>query len=200
MEIGGEPMVVRVWKRCRQASGFDGVVVATDSEEIGGVCEAHGVEWYMTPVDLRNGTERCAYLADMLPKDAIVVNVQGDEPLMDPVIPQRVLFNLRNKPDRVWTVVRKSKGEEDDRRDVVKCWVQGGEIKEWTRSKARWAKHVHIGVYGYSVGRLREYVAKKPSPDEEKEGLEQSRWREPLCCFTVDYVGRGERPIKLRLS
>ena len=104
----------------------------------------------MTSVMCRNGTERCAdhAIVNAVEYDhSIVVNVQGDEPLMDPVIPQRVLFNLQNKPDRVWTVVRKHKGEDDDRRDVVKCWVQGGEIKEWTRHRARWAKHVHIGVW-----------------------------------------------------
>lgn len=198
-EIAGVPMVERVYRRCLQAQGFDRVVVATEDERVAEVCRARGIAYEMTPLECRNGTERCEEVADLLQNEDLVVNVQGDEPLMDPVIPQRVLFNLKVKPERVWTAVRKVRGEEDDRRDVVKCWVQNGEIKDWTRHKARWAKHVHVGVYGYSVARLRQYADRKPSLEESQQGLEQLRWREPLCCFTVDYRGIGvDRPADIK--
>jgi 3-deoxy-manno-octulosonate cytidylyltransferase (CMP-KDO synthetase) len=200
-DIAGVPMVVRVWERVRQCAGFDRVVVATDDERVMACCHANGVDYETTSGDCRNGTERCAEFAHTagLVDGDLVVNVQGDEPLMLPEIPQRILFNLKFKPERVWTAVRKVRGEEDVRRDVVKCWVQGGDIKEYTRMKTRWGRHVHVGVYGYSVKRLREYAAKKPSAAEIKEGLEQLRWREPLACITVEYDGIGvDRPSDIK--
>ena len=194
-EIAGEPMVVRVWKRVRQSAGFDRVVVATEDERIAACCHANGVDFEMTPEDCRNGTERCLSVADLLHNEDLVVNVQGDEPLMEPAIVQRVLFNLQHRPDMVWTVVREVREGELKRRDVVKCRVVDGRVKEYVRGEAAWAKHVHVGVYGYSVRKLREYAAMEPTKGEIKEGLEQLRWREPLACITVEYDGIGvDRP------
>jgi 3-deoxy-manno-octulosonate cytidylyltransferase (CMP-KDO synthetase) len=198
-EIGGEPMVVRVWKRVRQCAGFDDVFVATDSEEIAGCCEAFGIDWVMTGKDCRNGTERCAEFAEGMQDGDLIVNVQGDEPLMEPAIPQRVLFNLQNKPDRVWTAVRDIREEEKDNNDVVKCWVENGEIRSFSRMYWSGQDHVHIGVYGYTVKKLREYVSKNPTGDEVWIGLEQLRWGEPLACVTVEYDGIGvDRPSDIQ--
>ena len=198
-EIAGEPMVVRVWKRVRQVAGFDRVVVATEDERVACCCQAYGVDFEMTPNECRNGTERCECVASLLHNDDLVVNVQGDEPLMEPAIPQRVLFNLQYQPDRVWTAVRPIIEVESKRRDVVKCRVKDGKVTEYVREAAPWAKHVHIGVYGYSVKKLREYAALEPAAAEIKEGLEQLRWREPLACVTVEYDGIGvDRPEDIK--
>jgi CMP-2-keto-3-deoxyoctulosonic acid synthetase len=95
----------------------------------------------------------------------------------------------------VWTAVRRIREGEDGKRDVVKCQVRGGYIDWFTRRKVKWGRHVHIGVYGYSVERLRQYVKKAPREDELKLGMEQLRWRESLACISVDYHGVGvDRP------
>jgi 3-deoxy-manno-octulosonate cytidylyltransferase (CMP-KDO synthetase) len=195
--IKGVPMVVRVWGRVKEAKGFDRVGVAADDERVWDICKRHEVDVVMTSDRARNGTERSCEVANILrmaDKD-LVVNVQGDEPLMDVGIPQRLLFNLGMRPELVWTAVRKIREGEDGKKDVVKCQVRGGYIDWFTRRKVKWGRHVHVGVYGYSVERLRQYVKRGPKEDELKLGLEQLRWRESLACFTVDYEGVGvDRP------
>jgi 3-deoxy-manno-octulosonate cytidylyltransferase (CMP-KDO synthetase) len=195
--IKGVPMVVRVWGRVKEAKGFDRVVVAVDDERVFDSCQRHEVDVVMTSERARNGTERCGEVVNIIrmADDDLVVNVQGDEPLMDVSIPQRLLFNLGVKPDLVWTAVRRIREGEDGKKDVVKCQVRNGYIDWFTRRKTRWGRHVHIGVYGYSVKRLREYVKKGPKPDEERDGMEQMRWRESLACISCDYEGVGvDRP------
>jgi 3-deoxy-manno-octulosonate cytidylyltransferase (CMP-KDO synthetase) len=195
--IRDKPMVVMVWERVSGAKGFYRVVVAADDDRVFDTCQRHEVDVVMTSEKCRNGTERCCEVANIIrmADDDLVVNVQGDEPLMDVSIPQRLLFNLGVRPELVWTAVRRAKLEEQGKRDVVKCQVRGGYIDWFTRRKTRWGRHVHIGVYGYSVKRLREYVKKGPKPDEERDGMEQLRWRESLACISVDYEGVGvDRP------
>jgi 3-deoxy-manno-octulosonate cytidylyltransferase (CMP-KDO synthetase) len=195
--IAGVPMVVRVWGRVRGASGFDEVVVAGDDDRIRAECESRFIPYIYTSEGCRNGTERCGDVAARLGlRDGdLVVNVQGDEPLMDVSIPQRLLFNLGLRPELVWTVVRRVREGEDGKKDVVKCQVRGGYIDWFTRRRVKWGRHVHLGVYGYSVERLRQYVKKAPSESELKQGLEQLRWRESLACISCDYKGVGvDRP------
>ena len=136
----------------------------------------------------------------MAAEDDVVVNVQGDEPLMVPEIPQRLLFNVQQRPERVWTAVRALKAEEKDDRDVVKCLARDGEIENWSRYWSPGYEWVQVGVYGYTVKRLREYMAKAPVEAETALGLEQLRWGEPLACFTTEYDGVGvDRPEHIAL-
>src|SRR5450830_1955967 len=84
-DLGGKPMVVRVAERAREA-GASRIIVATDHEDIRAACVAHGVEVCMTRADHPSGTDRIAEVARTLDlaDDAVVVNLQGDEPLIDP--------------------------------------------------------------------------------------------------------------------
>jgi 3-deoxy-manno-octulosonate cytidylyltransferase (CMP-KDO synthetase) len=184
-------MVVRVWERVKGAQGFGRVVVATDDVRVYDVVKEAGGDAVMTSPGCRNGTERCWSVVEEGEDEDLVVNVQGDEPLMDVVIPQRLLFNLKVKPEFVWTAVRDLREGEDRSRQVVKCEVRRGFIDHFTRRKTRWGRLAHVGVYGYSVGKLREYARRKPSVEEQDEGLEQLRWRESLACFRVKYDGVG---------
>lgn len=86
-DLGGKPMVVRVAERAR-ASGAARIVVATDHADILAACAAHGIEACMTRADHPSGTDRIAEVARTLglPEDAVVVNLQGDEPLIDPAL------------------------------------------------------------------------------------------------------------------
>jgi CMP-2-keto-3-deoxyoctulosonic acid synthetase len=129
-----------------------------------------------------------------------VVNVQGDEPLMDPAIPQRLLFNLKNKPGWVWTAVRKATETEWGNMDIVKCSVRDGLASDFSRLGSTGLDYVHIGVYGYSGKRLKEYLSMKPAVAERDFNLEQLRWREPLACIMVDYNGIGvDRPEHIKM-
>jgi len=198
--IKGVPMVVMVWGRVRGAKGFDRVVVGTDDDRVYDTCHRHEVDVVMTSEKCRNGTERCGEVANILrmKDDDLVVNVQGDEPLMDVSIPQRLLFNLKMRPELVWTAVRKIREGEDGKKDVVKCQVRGGYVDLFTRKNVKWGRHVHVGVYGYSAERLRQYVKRTPREDELKYGLEQLRWRESLACISCDYRGVGvDRPADI---
>ena len=81
--IAGTPMVVRVWERARRAKTVDHVVVATDDERISAVCREHGIDCEMTAATHATGTDRLAEVAERR-SAGIYVNVQGDEPLIDP--------------------------------------------------------------------------------------------------------------------
>ena len=83
--LAGKPMIERVWERARQAASLSGVVVATDDERIFNVVKAFGGEAVLTRADHRSGTERVAEVAVARQDAEIFVNVQGDEPLIDPV-------------------------------------------------------------------------------------------------------------------
>src|SRR5512147_50967 len=99
-DIGGRPMVVRVAERARE-SGASRIVVATDDARVRRACEAHGVEALMTRDDHPTGTDRLAEAAAQLalPADAIVVNVQGDEPLLAPALIERMARLLARHGD-----------------------------------------------------------------------------------------------------
>ena len=198
-EIMGVPMILWVWNRCRQVAGFDRVTVATDDERIAEYCHSRGLNYEITSSDCRNGTERCEEVARGLQEGSLVVNVQGDEPLMEPAIVNRVLFNLQYRPDRVWTAVRGLREGERESVDVVKGRECNGSVWTFEREGKSYHNCAHIGVYGYSVKRLREYAAKEQTQDEVDAGLEQLRWREPLACVTVEYDGIGvDRPEDIK--
>lgn len=94
-DIAGKPMVVRVAERALQC-GASRVVVATDHASIVDACAAHGVEALLTRADHPSGTDRLAEVADLLalPDDQVVVNVQGDEPLIEPAVIDRLAATL----------------------------------------------------------------------------------------------------------
>ncbi|MDO5652810.1 MAG: 3-deoxy-manno-octulosonate cytidylyltransferase [Brachymonas sp.] len=99
-DIAGLPMVVQVAQRVQQAPGVDRVVVAADHERIVQACTSHGIEALLTDNDHPSGSDRLAQACSLLqlPDDAIVVNVQGDEPLIDPALPGAVARLLQQTP------------------------------------------------------------------------------------------------------
>src|SRR5690606_12670071 len=100
LPIAGKPMVQHVWEQARK-SGASRVVIATDDTSIVQACEAFGAEVLLTRADHESGTDRLAEVAARLelPADAIVVNVQGDEPLIPPSIIDQVAVNLASHPE-----------------------------------------------------------------------------------------------------
>jgi 3-deoxy-manno-octulosonate cytidylyltransferase (CMP-KDO synthetase) len=184
-EIGGKPMVVRVCERAAQ-SGAAAVHVATDDERIAAAVRAHGHRALMTRADHASGTERIAEAAKHLRlKDReIVVNVQGDEPLISPRLISQVAATLEKKKDASVSTACHAIHDTDAlcSPNVVKVVLDaGGYALYFSRSRIPYPResgatcYRHAGIYGYRVGFLKKYSRLKVSPLEKAEALEQLR-------------------------
>ncbi|MGB7800308.1 3-deoxy-manno-octulosonate cytidylyltransferase [Buttiauxella sp.] len=191
-DINGKPMVVHVLERARE-SGADRIIVATDHEEVARAVEAAGGEVCMTRADHHSGTER---LAEVIEKynfsdDTVIVNVQGDEPMIPPVIIRQVANNLANSQAGMATLaVPIDSAEEAFNPNAVKVVMdaQGYALYfsratiPWDRDRFAQSREMigdtllrHIGIYGYRAGFIRRYVTWEPSQLEQIEMLEQLR-------------------------
>ncbi len=184
-DIGGKPMVVRVCERAR-ASGADPVCVATDDQRIADAARTHGFDARMTRADHASGTDRIAEAALQmgLADEAIVVNVQGDEPLIAPQLIARVAAALQQNPGAsVSTACHPiHDAAEFANPNVVKAVLNAkGEALYFSRSPIPHARGGeakalrHVGIYAYRVGFLKRYASLTPSPLELAERLEQLR-------------------------
>jgi 3-deoxy-manno-octulosonate cytidylyltransferase (CMP-KDO synthetase) len=184
-DLAGKPMVVRVCERAR-ASGAQPVCVATDDERIATAVRAAGFEARMTRADHPSGTDRIAEAAAQLglADAAIVVNVQGDEPLIAPQLIARVAGALAaNAEAAVATACHPiTDAAEIANPNVVKAVLNAkGEALYFSRAPIPYARQGepralrHVGIYAYRVGFLKRYASLAPSPLEAAEQLEQLR-------------------------
>ena len=182
--IAGRPMVEHVWRRCQEARVFDEVVVATDDARIQEVVVRFGGTAVMTSPDCATGTDRVAEVARARPDVDVWVNVQGDEPLVDPDT-LRVLAGLFSDPEvRMGTLVRPLEAIEAESPHVVKAVLAlNGDALYFSRglvphvrdagaTARRWA---HIGLYGYRRETLLRLSELSATPLEQAEKLEQLR-------------------------
>lgn len=195
-DIGGLPMVVRVAQRARD-SGAVRVVVAADDRRIVDACTAHGVEALLTRADHPSGSDRLAQACTLLalPDDAIVVNVQGDEPLIDPTLIDAVATALATQQDAAMSTAAHPirSAAEFGNPNVVKVVLDArGHALYFSRAPIPWwrdgpviadgpavppapAPLRHIGIYGYRAGFIRQFPTLTPAPIEATEALEQLR-------------------------
>jgi 3-deoxy-manno-octulosonate cytidylyltransferase (CMP-KDO synthetase) len=184
-DLGGKPMVVRVCERAR-ASGADPVCVATDDQRIARAVREHGFDARMTRADHASGTERIAEAAAQLglADEAIVVNVQGDEPLIAPQLIAKVAAALEQNPQAsVSTACHPiHDAAEFANPNVVKVVLNAkGEALYFSRAAIPHPRQGeanalrHVGIYAYRVGFLKRYALLAPSPLEATEQLEQLR-------------------------
>lgn len=193
-DIGGVPMVVRVAQRAAQ-SGARRVVVAADHAEIVAACQAHGIVAVTTREDHATGSDRLAQACTLLglADSEIVVNVQGDEPLIDPQLIDDCASLLARSPDCVVSTAAHAMDDaaEFGNPNVVKvvldqrgralyfsrapipCWRDGAAGSG--AALATPAPLRHIGLYAYQVGFLKRFPALAASPLEAIESLEQLR-------------------------
>jgi 3-deoxy-manno-octulosonate cytidylyltransferase (CMP-KDO synthetase) len=183
LEIGGRPLIEHVWRRAIAAEGLDRVVVLTDDERIGRAVEAFGGEWEMTPAACASGTDRIATAARGWDA-AAVVNIQGDEPLIDPRAIADVARHLTAVPgDLVVTLAAVAAPTDADDPDIVKVVVDGrGYALYFSRAPIPFprapegaAPRRHLGIYGYRLEALLRLAGLPPSPLEVRESLEQLR-------------------------
>lgn len=199
-DIGGKPMVAQVAARAAK-SGAARVIVATDDRRIAAAAEAHGCEAMMTRRDHATGTDRIAEVARRLrlPANAIVINVQGDEPLIAPALIRRVAANLSNhRAASIATAACRIDSARDMMNpNVVKVVLDDdGYALYFSRAPIPWARDAfspvnsarktrklprglpalrHLGIYAYRAGFLQVYGKLRPAAMEQAEALEQLR-------------------------
>ena len=193
-DIAGLPMVVRVAQRAAE-SGASQVVVAADDERIVQACMAHDVAALMTRADHASGSDRLAEacVALGLDGDDVVINVQGDEPLIDPRLIAQCAALLDAHPECAVATAAHAIDSVDDFRNpnVVKVVTDAaGRALYFTRAPAPWWRDGsragapalpsppplrHIGLYAYRAGFLRRFPRLSPAPIEQIEALEQLR-------------------------
>ena len=187
--LAGKPLVAWVVEAAGRASSLDEVLVATDDERIAAAVAAHGGRAVMTPSELPSGTDRIACAAGGFDDDDILVNIQGDEPLIDPALIDALVAKL--KTDARWsmaTAVTPIKTPADlAAKTVVKVVLDrdGGALyfsrspipcdrdHEADLSSGLYVRH--LGIYAYRGAFLRRYVAEPPCELEKTEKLEQLR-------------------------
>jgi len=193
-DIHGLPMVVRVAQRAALSNAFQ-VVVAADSIEIVQACQAHGVRAMLTQVDHPSGSDRLAEASALLglsPND-VVVNVQGDEPLINPELINQVAELLVQRPTASMSTAAHEIHElaEFTNPNVVKVVIDQAQLALYfSRAPIPWwrdgfAKGIqslpqpaplrHIGIYAYRVGFLQSFPTLQAAPIETGEALEQLR-------------------------
>lgn len=200
-DIAGKPMIQHVWEKA-QLSGATRVIVATDHPEIEKVVKAFGGEVCLTSDKHNSGTERLAEVVTKLalPDDEIVVNIQGDEPLIPPVIVKQVAENLDKYQVNMATLsVKIDEAQELFNPNVVKVLTdKNGYVLYFSRAVIPWHRDQfidvyqqpqkiehfalladlyqrHIGIYAYRAGFIRQYVSWQPTALEQCESLEQLR-------------------------
>ena len=188
-DIGGKPMVIRVAERAKE-SNAKRVVVATDSPEIQAVCNEHGIECLLTSADHPTGTDRIAEVAQLLKLagNALVVNVQGDEPLIPAALINQVAQTLADHAQCAISTVAVAITEiaEIENPNVVKVVInQANEAMYFSRSVIPFLRDAqvtqkteylrHLGIYGYRANFLQAYSKLDPAPPEQAEALEQLR-------------------------
>lgn len=200
-DIAGLPMIVRVAQRVR--GGLPGdvrIVVATDHASIQHACEQHGVQAILTRADHPSGSDRLAEACELLglSDEATVVNVQGDEPLIDPALVRAVADLLAQRPEASMSTAAHPIHDvaEFSNPNVVKvvldarnlalyfsrapiAWWRDGYahgVRELPPMGEKYAAPLrHIGIYGYRVGFLRQFPKLAAAPIENSEALEQLR-------------------------
>lgn len=202
-DICGKPMIQHVYERVQLSALINEVVVATDDERIVAVVKNFGGKAQMTSINHKNGTDRIAEVAKAIEAD-VVVNIQGDEPLIDPrMIDEAIQPMLDDRELKACTLCRPILSEEDIYNPhVVKTVfdLKGNALLfsrapiPYPRNKEAYTAYEHIGVYVYRKDFLMQYVNMPQTPLEITESLEQLRILEngirmKVVKATVPYEG-----------
>ena len=211
-DLGGAPMIVRVAQRAAQSTAA-AVVVAADDATIVSACEAHGVRALLTRTDHATGSDRLAEACALLGLDGddVVVNVQGDEPLIDAGLVDACAALLTRRGDCVMATAAHAieSPDELDSPNVVKVvldaagralYFSRAPIPWWRDGRAGAAGSVptppplrHIGLYAYRAGFLRRFPTLEAAPLEKIESLEQLRvlWHGERIAVHVSHAAPG---------
>ncbi|HEY0742955.1 MAG TPA: 3-deoxy-manno-octulosonate cytidylyltransferase [Chryseosolibacter sp.] len=194
VDIAGKTMIQRVYEQAKKCSSLSDVVVATDDERILAVVEKFGGTACMTASSHPSGTDRCAEVVTTMSLQAdAVINIQGDEPFIDPKQIDLICKCFDDHRTELATLIKKISSSEvlfnpNSPKVIVDSdqfaiyfsrhaipYLRGVEQKEWLD---RHTFYQHIGIYGYRVDILKKITKLAPSSLEKAESLEQLRWLE----------------------
>ena len=177
-------MIQHVADRCRRAHGISEVIVATDDERIAAAVRPSGVRVEMTSLDCQSGTDRVAEVARRIDAD-LLINVQGDEPLLDPAAIEELARCLQTGVPMATLCRPAQEGEDLDDPNLVKVVLdQRGDALYFSRSQLPFFRggrpknalsFVHVGIYGYARDFLLKFAALPQGRLERAERLEQLR-------------------------
>lgn len=207
VDILGKPMIQRTYERAKLASMLDQVVVATDDNKIAECCRGFGADVIMTSESCRNGAERCSEALEKIKKKYdIVVNIQGDEPLIEPEIIDGIVKALQSAPDAVFsTAATPLKPEDAFDTNRVKCVVDNlGYAIYFSRGLIPYNKSgkvnpdfpylLHLGIQSYDAEFLKIYPELPSTPLQLEEDLEQLKVLEngyKLKVIKVEHEAHG---------
>lgn len=208
-QLAGRPLIEHVYRRAHQAPSLSRVVVLTDDERIAEAVAEFGGECEMTPADCASGTDRIAHAARHWTASAIV-NIQGDEPLIDPAAIEAVARQLRENPEESMVTLAAPISDRDfgdpnvvkvvrDRRGHALYFSRAGvphvlhaPPSGGTRREGAAERLAHVGIYGYRKDVLLRLAELEPSPLERSESLEQLRALENSIPIKVLEVASAE--------
>lgn len=193
VEIQGKSMIQRVYEQALKAGSLTKVVVATDDERIANEINSFDGSFVMTAGTHQSGTDRCAEVARHFPDYDIVINIQGDEPFIDPKQIDLLVSCFERENVQLATLIKKIQTEDElfnnnipkvvinSRQEAIYFsrhtipYIRNTEKDKWLNSQQFYK---HIGIYGYTTLSLQEITKLKPSALEIAESLEQLRWIE----------------------
>ncbi len=184
--IAGMSLIERVYRQCKQASGIDAVFIATDSDEIASHVNSFGAGAIITPETCANGTERVSFAARHLSEEfEIIINVQGDEPLISPGLIEAIAEALKDPAVTIATPISQIKDRSDrDNPHIVKV-ITGADdtilyfsrsLIPYSSTDSAFVYWRHVGLYGFRRKILEEIRHLPPTELEDQERLEQLRW------------------------
>ncbi len=184
--IAGKPLLQRVWERCCRANKIDSTIIATDDMRIAEAAFDWGAEVALTSSKHQSGTDRIAEVVSRAREFSLIVNVQGDEPLIDPRLLDRLVSTLeQNRHMEMITAAHpfQNAAEAESAHQVKVVTDLSGEALYFSRSlipypcDRKWLRRAlrHQGVYGFRRQTLLRLVRRKPTPLEQAESLEQLR-------------------------
>lgn len=184
--IAGKPLVQHVWERCQDCRHIDEVIIATDDQRIVEAAAAFGARAVLTSPDHPSGTDRIAEAAAAFPDHGIIINVQGDEPLISPALIDQLSLALRAEPQvsMITAAAPIHDAAQISDPNIVKVITDvHGDALYFSRSPLPFVRNAgtgirhfrHLGIYGFQRDFLFQFVAWPPSLLERTESLEQLR-------------------------
>ena len=183
-DIAGKPMIVRVYERAVQAKRVQGAIVATDDERVRAAVEEHGGRAVMTRADHATGTDRIAEVAKKMTDCDLIINVQGDEPLIDPAVIDALVepfLSDETLPMATVKTLLMDEMEMANPNNVKVITDRAGNALYFSRARIPYARspgakvYKHVGIYAYRRDFLLAYARMAQTPLERSESLEQLR-------------------------
>lgn len=191
LKAKNKPIIQWVWEKASACKGIDRVIIATDDDRIFSVCEGFGAEVEMTSTEHKSGSDRIAEVASRHPEIAYIINLQGDEPLIEQANIELVRKGVVEDDEAdISTLLREIKDEDEvNNPNLVKCVFDVNNFAMYfSRSKipfergvnegnsqGRWKFYGHLGIYGYKKEALFKMTKLPQAPYEMAESLEQLR-------------------------